>query len=152
MVSLRIIFYDGSFVRVFVRKPELFESQAIDSCSSVECVEPDETNIPEGSKPEECTITLIDGTRLTCSMLRTEMDSAAKVVTAIIDCERTYNTEILELATREEVIDMKLKSVAAIINNVPDKAFRLKLHRKYLSLKLSYAMDMEAMVETFINE
>jgi len=148
MTSLRIVFVDGTNIRVFVKAPEEFEHNIVSACASIEAVVTD--NTPYRETPEECSITLVDGVRLTCSMLPSEMTEACSRSPRVLYCERVYATELLAMATKEECIDARLTAVANVINNIPDKAMRLKLHGMYLKRKEAYAASMEALVDALM--
>lgn len=148
MIPVKVTFVDGSTMRVFVRQPEAFGQQAADTCTTIHSIEelPGVELLPT-DKMVECTLTLKDGIRLTCSMLEQDMDNAKAECAAVLDCEIVYTEQLLELATIETVLDERLKGAYAVINNIPNKLRRLKLHREYLKRKSGYVASLEALID-----
>lgn len=153
MTPLKIIFEDESFILIFSNNPEAVVQSANHKSSVIYEIQ-EVRPIPETTLDnpiEECTITFSDGLLLKCSMLRNDIHDA-RFNNSILDCERTFNTEINTLSVMENVLDNRLQAAYAVVNHLPNKKLRLTMHKEYLKLKGAYVSAMEAMLDRFIHE
>lgn len=146
MTPLIITFRDGGYVRVFIELVDPFLTQVKASCSSVYNIE-EAVEVVNEDTLRECAITLSDGTRMTCCMPESEIESVETKSKHIMFCEEVFTTELLSLGTQEALLDQRLNGVYSVINNIPDKKRRIKLHREYIKRKSAYIAAMEALID-----
>lgn len=149
MIPIQVSLLDGSSIIIFTNKDvEAFCNTLLTaSASAITDMRSLNEYLKVGDIIVDCTITLADGIQFQCSMYESDLAEAATISSQIMFAERTYNTEYLRMNTVEEILDRRLLQVRNVINNLPNKTRRLKLHDQYLKRKTAYITGLEALVE-----
>ncbi|MCP4994041.1 MAG: hypothetical protein GY934_09715 [Gammaproteobacteria bacterium] len=145
MTPLTLNFTDETQILIFANDPDSILASIRPGSIIAQATPSPEAEIASDDPLEECTVTFADGTQLSCAMLQSDL-AEADTLPSIVFAERTYNTQIKRLATLETVLDTRLNSAYAVINNMPDKARRIRMHAEYLKRKAAYVSAMEAFV------
>jgi hypothetical protein len=151
MYRIDLTLTDHSFLTIYVDDYESFIDDLQEDMPmfilEAEYVEEEDT------KEEErkiCNLILLDGTTICCGVDDPELYSRQPLVKSCEDISTL--DEFHRMVFTEKGLDDRLKSSYAVINNIPNKACRTKLHREYLKRKAAYVTSLEALIDGITRE
>lgn len=148
MTSIKIVFQSSESLTVYSDDPNSFSESVLN-------VEPPEIKALEFASadpvPElaEVKLTLRSGAIVLCQIAKGDMPKA-HYIDAIVDCATCNDITYAKLGKQEAELDARFTAVRGVINNLPDLAVRLHLHKEYMKRKQAYVSAIEALVDGVI--
>lgn len=149
MTPIKIIFMSHETITVYSDDPGAFTDSVLSSkppeIKQIEYVD-DAADIPELT---EVKLTFQSGAIMLCNIAKAEMPKA-QFIREIQDCDTCNIIIYAKMGKQETELDVRFTAASAVINNLPDLAVRLHIHKEYMKRKQAYVSAIEALVDGVI--